>query len=450
MLADLETRAALNQRSEEVKPLIDGLQAANEDSHGFPRKRRKLWLTSVLAAVAIGIWQWWPAMSMHLSTAVHPLREQLSELQQSAKIALFKKPAAMQLPKAEPEELSPATTQSPPTSSLTEAPLPAESTLTAEYTPLSAPDSEPEVTIPRVAGLVEFLDDNFNVEQNLNTAAVATMAKEVLSEMTVAPPAGTSPTLELMAKPEAQIAPAPSVETKQEPVVTTPVVQKKTSPRSAPSVVVPAPKITVAEKPDTDSSSTISLQEENADQSHERAQRMIAEGRLVEAESQWRQALQKNPQHVEARQQLTMFYASRKRMMEAQSVLEEGLALKPNELSWRMLLARIYVDSGAAERAAGVLERGQVSGKFDADYWGLRAAVAQQLQRFGDAVTAYEQALGLRPQEGRWWVGLAIARESAGNTKGAIDAYERALRAERFPPELMGFAQQRLTRLRAP
>lgn len=460
MLADLETRAAQNQRPEEAKPLIDGLKAANEDSHGLPRNRRRLWLIAVVAAMATGVWQWWPVMSSHVSSSMQDVRTQLAGLQQSIE-HVFSTPSVDAQQTTQVPDMASPTIAEPLVPEASVAPqtttAPAASTAIAEYLPLPAPEPDPEMKIPRVAGLVEFLDDNFNVEESLATADVSTMAQEVLSEMTANTTAGASPTLELIAKVQEKmaLAPVPTVEPKQEPatrvvtepVVTTPIEQKKASPRAVPSAVISTPRITVPEKHDM-GSSTISLQEDNADRLHERAQQFVAEGRLVEAEGQWRDALQKNPQHVAARQQLAMFYANRQRMLEAQSLLEAGLAIKPNELLWRMLLARIYVDSGAAERAAGVLERGQVSGKFDADYWGLRAAVAQQLQRLPEAITSYEQAIGLRPQEGRWWIGLAIARESAGNTKGAIDAYERALRAERFPPELVNYAQQRLTGLR--
>jgi len=58
-----------------------------------------------------------------------------------------------------------------------------------------------------------------------------------------------------------------------------------------------------------------------------------------------------------------------------------------------------------------------------------------------------EKALGIRPQEGRWWLGLAISLEAEKNLPAAAEAYQRA-KASVLDPKLARYAEQRLTALK--
>lgn len=506
MLADLETRAAETQRSDEGKPLIDGLKAANEDSHGLPRARRKWWLLGLCAAIAVGLVQWWPLVQSHITPRLAAWR--------SAPVVDSIGASTMNAAPSEPNNdvASPANV------------APTRDAPAAEFVPVPMPEQES----PRVAGLVEFLDEGGSVDDPFGAAALAEIA-EMVAQPTVpvtknktktaalpdvASDASTGVSRQVLAEAEIRvhnvpapepIAPAPAytpIDVPQtaltmtdkpvtpepaaltampamtrtdEPVPIAPIAMVPASAaarvaaqRTTPSAIrAPAPIAeparsknaslaaapTLATKPPSETPSARNnvdaAQSDEAARAQRHAQLLASEGRYIEAEGQWRAALQHNPVHVDARTQLALFYARQKRVMDAQSLLEEGLTIAPDQLSWRLLLARVYLDNGSTERAAGVLERGQASGKSNADYWGLRAAVAQQLGRATEAAAAYDQAARLRPQEGRWWMGLGIAREAAGDGIAAIDAYERALRAERFPPQLVNYAQQRLAALRA-
>lgn len=515
MLADLETRAAETQRPDEGKPLIDGLKAANEDSHGLSRARRKWWLLGFAAAIAVGMVQWWPLVQSHITPRLAAWR--------SAPVAESINASVIHAPPSEPSSDVASPVDAAPTADAS----------VAEFVPVPMPETEP----PRVAGLVEFLDEGSGTDDPFGAAELADVAaivaqptapvakskakttapsdvtsdvttgvsRQVLAEaeirvhnvpapepmaptpaytpIDVPQTASTMTTKPAMPEPAALTA-MPAMTRTAEPAAIAPIEMATASaaaiepiarpaarvaaPRTMPSAVrAPAPiaetnpsknaSLATAPTLPTTAPSETPSSKNNVDAAHgdeaARAQRhaqlLASEGRYIEAEGQWRAALQHNPLHVEARTQLALFYARQKRVMDAQSLLEEGLTIAPEQLSWRLLLARVYLDNGSAERAAGVLERGQTSGRSNADYWGLRAAVAQQLGRPTEAAAAYDQAASLRPQEGRWWMGLAIAREAAGDGVAAIDAYERALRAERFPPELVKYAQQRLAALRA-
>ena len=61
-------------------------------------------------------------------------------------------------------------------------------------------------------------------------------------------------------------------------------------------------------------------------------------------------------------------------------------------------------------------------------------------------MTAFQEALALRPQEGRWWVGTGISLEAQKDWPQARLAYERA-RNSNIDPRLSQYAEQRLARM---
>lgn len=150
-------------------------------------------------------------------------------------------------------------------------------------------------------------------------------------------------------------------------------------------------------------------------------------GNARRASQALQQVLILDPEHIEAREELAAYYFGRGFISDAMEVLEGGLALVPQANSLRLLQARILERIDQPERALDVTRQADIRLPDDADLLILKGALATELEHYGDAAEAYQQLVAWRPDQGRWWIGLAIARENLNDNAGALQAYRRAL-----------------------
>ncbi len=136
------------------------------------------------------------------------------------------------------------------------------------------------------------------------------------------------------------------------------------------------------------------------------------------------------------------------RSADGQRVLAESLTRLPGHAQLSSLLARLYVDQGRDAEAIRLLEQAQKKNTLNAKLMSFRAVMYQRGGRHTNAVKAYRDALTIAPNEGKWWVGLAISLEAQRDWSGARSAYEKAQRA-RLSPQLAQYAQQRLNAVKA-
>lgn len=111
--------------------------------------------------------------------------------------------------------------------------------------------------------------------------------------------------------------------------------------------------------------------------------------------------------------------------------LEIVVERDPSRLAAAMRLARLQVEMGQWDAAWRVLERSAPHAAKDAEYQGFAGTVLRQLRRAPEAAEAYRRAISLQPDDGRWWVGLALALEDAGRKKEAKQAFAAARERER-------------------
>jgi MSHA biogenesis protein MshN len=161
-------------------------------------------------------------------------------------------------------------------------------------------------------------------------------------------------------------------------------------------------------------------------------------------------ALAQDPHHQDARLLLADRQRAAGRSASANALLADGLALEPEAPRLRAAYGRMLVDDGRLEQAREVCLAGsQPRVTEDPDHYLLLAAVYQRLGLYAPAVEAYRAVLGLRPESGRCWLGLAIALESDGKAEEAAAAYRQALVGERLEGSSRDFAADRLTALQA-
>jgi MSHA biogenesis protein MshN len=116
----------------------------------------------------------------------------------------------------------------------------------------------------------------------------------------------------------------------------------------------------------------------------------------------------------------------------------------PSRIAAAKRLARLYAESGQWDAALRVLERSAPHAQRDAEYQGFAGTVLRQLKRAPEAAEAYRRAITLKPDDGRWWVGLGLALEDAGRRKEAKQAFIAAHEREQtLPPALLKLAEKR-------
>lgn len=133
------------------------------------------------------------------------------------------------------------------------------------------------------------------------------------------------------------------------------------------------------------------------------------------------------PEYHEARQQLAVYYFSQGFLNDALRTLEQGLTQFPGEPNLLLIQARILERAGEQKAALELLSQVPNDLPLYADLLILRGALANELGQYTLASATYEALTFWRPHEGRWWLGLAVAKELLGAQSEAVQAYRRAL-----------------------
>ena len=184
-----------------------------------------------------------------------------------------------------------------------------------------------------------------------------------------------------------------------------------------------------------------------AENEYREAANFLGQGRLVEAQDSFRQALQNNPLHAGARQGLFGLLVDAKRTAEAEQLLKDGLKLNANQPGLAIALARLQLDRADANTAIETLQASAASAQNSPDYLAFFAGLLQRQSRHREAVEQYLAALRLAPNSGVWSMGLGISLQALGRNTDAQDAFRRARASNTLNAELQAFVDQRLRQL---
>jgi MSHA biogenesis protein MshN len=228
---------------------------------------------------------------------------------------------------------------------------------------------------------------------------------------------------------------------------------------SAPDPVVPTPKgeaaspVAEAAKPapaapvgpvKIEKSPVMATPRDRADIEYRRAEGALASGRTAEAIDSLRAALKHDPAYVQVRQILLRQLLDMRKTDEAMVALQEGLDIQPMQTGWAMSLARLQLEQNNLAAADRTLARSQAYGEANADYAGFQGHVKSRLGAQRQAVTHYQRATRLAPNEGRWWLGLGLALEADGHLPEAREAFKRSLATSTLSADLAAVAEQHL------
>ena len=183
---------------------------------------------------------------------------------------------------------------------------------------------------------------------------------------------------------------------------------------------------------------------QHADAESRKAVALMQQGRIADALVSYEAALRLDPGHDEARQAWVALLLEGKRGADAERVLQDGLGVKPGHTGFAMLLARLQVERGAVEQATATLEKTLPYADQQAGYQAFFAALLQRQNRHKEAITHYQIALQLAPDNGIWLMGYGISLQAVQRTDDARVAFRRALDLKTLSPELQEFVQMKI------
>lgn len=247
-----------------------------------------------------------------------------------------------------------------------------------------------------------------------------------------------------------EVEPVIPVEQDQQP----PVEVKDETATPAP-VVEPAPKVAVAEPLEKNTAESDSVIVRRHEPTREDiAARAGREGFAALRNSDWTTAarlLQElvafAPANDDAREGLVVALTQQGRIAEADGALLDGVALGAVPARFAKLRARLQAGRGELDAALASLSIAVPGLSADPEYHALKAALAQQAERYGVAATTYSALTALEPSNGTWQAGLGMALDKLGDTEGARSAYEHALAAGRLDAALLAHVQRRVSAL---
>jgi len=188
--------------------------------------------------------------------------------------------------------------------------------------------------------------------------------------------------------------------------------------------------------------------QQRAENEYRRAVLLIQQQRSAEATGVLEQALQLDAEHVLARETLVGLLIDAKRNNDAIRKLEEGLLADRTQSGLAMMLARLQVEKKELKPAIETLQRTLPYAGDRADYQAFIAALLQRDGHHKDAIEHYLIALRKSPQNGLWWMGLAISLQADNRMADAREAFNRAKTSNMLSADLLVFVDQRLAQLR--
>jgi MSHA biogenesis protein MshN len=308
------------------------------------------------------------------------------------------------------------------------------------YSSGTSVDKAPETVVQAPAAPAQQATDTEGISapqqaaaENIPAPAVATT--EAPAPQVTEPAAVETPAVSPVGS--APVAPAPQEAKPASAVEAAPPREPRVA-RAEEQVPLPAPiKKPSAEGPD-----------QLAERGYQEAVEALQNGKMADAQRNLRETLAQQPRHHKSRELLTEIYLRTGRISEAENLLAAGAMLDSRYTLFSKLHARLLAQRGDISGALQVLQR-QAAADTDAEYHALLAALYQRASDHGQAVTAYQIALRLEPNQGVWWMGLAISLEAQQNPGDALSAYRRAQSSGTLTGAALEFVQRKINRLEA-
>lgn len=182
--------------------------------------------------------------------------------------------------------------------------------------------------------------------------------------------------------------------------------------------------------------------EQLAQKALQRAQKAMESNELQTAVSAYTEALRYTPHDEMARQKLAALYYGKGDGRKAFDLMQAGIERNPDGEVLRLALAKLLVKE--KQEASALVPLTYLPSQPSIEYLSLRAALAQKTKQDEIARESYQQLTEKDPNNGRWWLGLAIQQERALQWPAAQHAYQQALNKVGLSSQSQAFIHQRL------
>jgi len=233
-------------------------------------------------------------------------------------------------------------------------------------------------------------------------------------------------------QPAEAVQPADEVSQTAEPAQAETSVEIVKEPVAVAEVALPSPRTTMIR--------TLTPEQEDR-QTALAAERLLRNGRTLDAEDLLRQYLAERPGAVITQTAYAQLLIRSGRTAQAAQVLESVDGRAPAEL--KQLKARLLHGQGQAQAALGLLRQNPPALSEQPDYHAFLAALQSEQGQFAEAAAIYAGLVGVRPRRADWWAGLGIALDGEGQPDGARRAYDQALALGGLHPELQAYVTTR-------
>lgn len=156
----------------------------------------------------------------------------------------------------------------------------------------------------------------------------------------------------------------------------------------------------------------------------------IRTGKMAEALSSLRRAVQIRPDMGAAWMELGCVYMRKQALEAAEQAFRRANDLGEATPRLHSLMAEALVGLGRDEEAIMELERCALLSPQQPRVWYRLGVLNDRLGRYDEAIEAFEQAIELSPTEAAYHQGLGFTLESMGRRKEAIKCFKRALSLE--------------------
>lgn len=169
----------------------------------------------------------------------------------------------------------------------------------------------------------------------------------------------------------------------------------------------------------------------------------LAAGNNDQAAQLLTQLIKDKPEDIQARKKLASIHFAKGNYVQAKLLLKEAINQFPLRSDFRMMLARILVMQNQISSALlGLVEYEPQSS--DQEFLAYRASLAQQLKQVEVARADYLALTRINSTNAKWWLGLGIIEDQAGNSGKALAAYQNVSQDNQLEPAVLEFIQQRI------
>jgi len=156
-----------------------------------------------------------------------------------------------------------------------------------------------------------------------------------------------------------------------------------------------------------------------------RAQAAIAQSKWEAAAAALTKVNELYPTSFAGQRDLGLVYQQMGRIDDATRAYKAALALRPDQEDLSVRLAFMLVKENQDDRAEPILQQLADKDSKIPEVWLALGRIAYERGEYATTEKAFVRALTLR-DDGRTWFNLGVIRFKQNNTKGALEAFERA------------------------